>query len=295
MNVPPLRLHTTDPPFATASGPEMASVHVPTDVATQGLIVELDLGAVDIRAVAAPKDVSVYASVPIVLGGIFIPTGSASLTLVGSATGEVRVERTKVPQELTELQVPLDATAKCSDVSLKDSALDPEVGGKAIGQASFASASVPIAPTQGAKPIANLVAGKTSPNVDVLQRGKTETRIRWDLDSGFVVGWVANTSLGKPVNQPGVGYGSGTGRLGRRITSPQRIVRCTAPVRLGATVGDRSALIGTVQPGTRIYLYGNAGEGIEAILIDSSLKAEKGASLFVLPDEVRDCTTLPKP
>jgi hypothetical protein len=294
--VPAFRLKVDGPSFASVRRLDNGRVLVRREPAKAGIVMRGDVGPVELTGVGVVEELTVFSNKDLLLGGLILPFGSTSLRFVNADVGVVVVGLPQAPIELTSLSVPLQAESICSAVGLSWGKVRPRDSlGKAIDTAALVGETIPLATTDGGEPVAKLVptTADGSRDVDVLEKGKTATRIAWALKDGIVTGWVPKAALKPAKPSVGQGFGTGTGSVPLRRKPPRESRSCERDLPLGVTLDKSSAFVGRIKSKATLDLYEDDGERVTLQVRDADIRLAEGARLFVEREAIKACPVVP--
>jgi hypothetical protein len=290
-----LRLKPDGLEYAAVRKATKVRVHVTGDPVGTGLFIELDKGPLALAGVTPALDMAVYAKRPVTLGAIFLPRGDTDLRIAGAGKETLLLEATQTPFELRDLTTMLRNDVPCAGASLTATQIDARASlGKAIAQRGLVSKVVPLSLTANGEPVAMLTSS-LSP-VDILERTDGAARVVWQVEGGYVSGWVSETHLGVRSTRGEGRYGGiGHLRLARRGTSDRRM--CSHDLPLGVSIGGDSRFIGRVRANTVIEMYGNrmeTDELMEVAIPNDDIDILNDARLFARRSEIDACPRVPR-
>jgi len=140
---------------------------------------------------------------PLLVAGFASPKPRAALVPLEVAARRLRVTIAAGPELELDALALRGETLACADVSLDALPFDPraalpDAGAKGRTATLRASSTVPLSTAPADEPVARLRPSSTSREVSVLASRGGKSRIVWELDDVWVVGWVDTSALGPP-------------------------------------------------------------------------------------------------
>jgi hypothetical protein len=276
-----LHLAAVGPSFAEAwSG--RAEVSLPSGPITSTLL-RLDTPELTLVGWVQAMRVPIAPARPLLLAGYLSPKPRPVLVAIEALTRRVQVA---LPLAEVEAGAVRDSVA-CNDLSLDALPFDPrpaiESSGKRRAAALSAARPVPLSIEPGETPVARLRASSSSRDVTVVAVRGAGSRILWELDDAFVLGWVASTDLAPPRSvQPAPP--SSDGRAAPSTGAPIARVECARDVPLVAGEGPERAAVGAARAGARVELL-DRGVGFRRVRVPTT-GARTGGDAPLLAREV---------
>ena len=253
----------------------------------------MDDGRVLVRAVVALDDVHLYAPKPTALLGIVTPTSATSLRWTSSTSDSVRVSLgtggvLRAPDPFVVGVACTDLAIVTASYKARDSITKRT---PPLPKRDVITDGVPLAPTQGATPVAEL---ERDIEVELIETRGGQARIVVERSDFLVSGWVSQKDLG-PARLRGYGSGTGTGVLRGDKINRLHLMHCPTEVSLFVELGSSERVkVGLIHKdaGFRVKAENEADKGpLREIDLPESqwLLMEKNARLLVEAVDVRAC------
>ncbi|MFO0592312.1 MAG: hypothetical protein U0441_32505 [Polyangiaceae bacterium] len=291
-----LHVSADGPSFAELLG-GTGALHFPTGPrpATQGL--ELAADGIVVRGFVDSAASLLLAGAPIWLSGLAVTQPYALLDWTEATPGHLAITSV-APRQLEVLAPPLTATVGCADVALGKTKFDPTASipgyAKAKERLLPRTHAVDIALSPGGTVVARANAGEYAEQVSLLETKGAAAKIAWPVGALVVVGWVKASELIVP--KAGMGFGSGSGRLGgSHHTHSSRQVVCAADIDLLAEYpGETTYTIGRVRAGTRIEIN-STGDRFTMVSVSSQNIRQISTAWWVVRNrDLEGCQSPPK-
>jgi hypothetical protein len=291
----PLRFRPAGPAFARVSD-VAAKLELSAAGMEEGGRIAIEADGISLRGRASPKDLALTPARAVAVG-VVVPKSGARLAWIG-----VEKRRPRVALAFDgPLRPPGDAAfewaAECGDLSLTAAPFDARSAtglGKPV-RTAYVDATAPFAITSepaGGKSL-RLVAtpGDHALEIHASQHGRVQ--VLFENHNCLLFGWIDAANVRSQKLGSGGGYGSGRGRLGRRIPKLARR-RCDRSIELVALIGESGeprGVVGAIAAGTDLWLVPTRTDHGYADLekLPSWLSVAEGARLAVPASVFRDC------
>jgi hypothetical protein len=276
--------------------------------------VQLEVGNVRLRGLAAPSGLAIYPARPFVINEVLLPGPGSRLRW-----GDVAADRVAVALELAkesrgdvrDVKGPLRTTRPCADLRLTGRASFDSyaaVGGRGADHVAGlkSSAPVPISAQPRGPTLAKLVVSRRASlnEVTVIDEDAAGwTRIgRPAAGDLLVVGWVKQAKLGKPpARDTTFALFGETG--GKRAGSadaealPAPPFACAKELPLVAEVGQQRRTVGTIGSGVRMRASPADADHVAIVFADRAemnVRPVSGARLLVRRSDFDGCPGFPR-
>ncbi|HEU4403962.1 MAG TPA: hypothetical protein VFS43_01515 [Polyangiaceae bacterium] len=305
-----LRFRAGGPSYAEALG-QCGNVEasLPVGGAERGATLDLQVDGVRLRGVVDAGEVKLYPARPIVVGGVFVPSGSLPLRWKATAPGSITWALGEVPA-LRLAEGAQTVTSRCGELGAEPAYFEPSdapgfKGVRALRDATLRRGiKVPVAETPGGPPRATIELGADDPDdVSVVGVRGGQARVLWWSGGGdegerrgLVLGWVPGASLKPSVGNWGIVGGMPGGIAGVSL----HWTGCAEEAPLFAEVEGERRAVGRVLAGTRVARSAEGDEGGELVPVsivgtkyrsspDAVLRPAPGARLLMRRADVERC------
>ncbi len=276
-----------EPAFELAGGWN-ARVALSEGLAEKAVITgEFSDAGITLRGHLKLEAVQLFASQPLLLGGVFIPDGTTPLRWREAKKGQPTVSA-EAPEGVRFLQ-PAQSEVGCSGLSLSTSRFDRLQGASTQKVATLGMFTTPLvlfgAPE--GKPAVKIDRSEQPHMVNRLDSLGAWARVAVAFPSGDVVGWVRSDSLS--LSKGGVGgLGRASSRRGFGALPVLESRVCPEQLPVIMTVGPLSRVIGSLDAHTPFDLtaYGGALTGVQ---LRSKRLSPRGGQFFVRTSDLTQC------
>lgn len=249
---------------------------------------EFSDAGITVRGHLKLETVQIFASQPLLLGGVFIPDGTTPLRWLESSKGKPTVSA-EAPEGVRFIQA-AQAEVGCSGLSLSTSRFDRLQGASTQKVATLGILTTPLVlfSAPEGKPAVKLDRSEKPHLVKRLDSLGDWARVAVAFPSGEVVGWVVSSSIS--LSKGGV---EGSGMRGRRgvvfmAGQPLESRVCPKILPLILSVGPLSLVVGSLDAHTPFDLTAH-GEALTGVGLRSKRLSARGGQFFMRTSDLAEC------
>lgn len=287
-----LAFSETGPAYVRLSGTVSSlSASLPVGPGPRGWAADVETGGVLFRGYTTAEGIELHPNAGVVFGDLFIPNGFMTVTIRKAERDRLSVA-VPVPPSLETSSPELEATSSCGSFGVDHGFFEGRaaIGAPPGSPGTLHGKRVGLSVTEAGPVVAYAkLDAKTERWVEILEKGKKKTRIRWPIPEGLVVGWVEKGSVSRRSTEDELGTG-GLGLTGIGAGGVPETIWCSHPVPLHAEAAGVEETVGIVRAETLMVPGVKSPGRLEVGFIDGTINSVDGAVLFVEPQAVADCT-----